>query len=128
VRKGFTIEETFVFILVAFIVLLFIFGSYQLFCSSHITEGTVVWRKFRPEHLESSTSYVYVGKNHSVPVTSWHTVPDRYTVGLEGEYKGKIYVRSLEVDKVSYKLMRVGQKLRVEDLPLIPMAEEEEEK
>jgi len=126
--KAFTIVEVLVVIAILGILCAITFGGCHLFYASHITEGVVVWKKFVPEHQEEDTTYVSMGEDFpSIPITSYHTVPDKYSIGLQGEYEGKIYVRHVYVDRTSYLLIEEGQQLKVSDIPLTPTAERNNE-
>lgn len=125
-NRAFTLIEVMAVLIITCVFLVIIFAGCQLFNASHITEGTVVWKRFVPEHAESETHYVETYGENSVriPITTTYTVPDSYTIGLRGKYKDKTYVRTVSVDRQSYKLIREGQHFKISDLPLIPTAEE----
>ena len=120
-----TVHEYIGALLGCFVVAIIAVSGCYVFNASHVTCGTVVSKDFYPEHQESDTTYIQVGDDITVPITNWHTVPDKYTIGLTGEYKGKEYTRTVVVDKQSYLLIEVGQHLSIDDLPLIPTAERE---
>ncbi len=127
INKAFTLVEVLVVLAIIGILSVLLIGGCQFWYASHVTHGTVVSKCFEPEHVEYTTQHHTVGK------MSWttqipHTVPDTYTIGLRGEYDGSEYTRIVNVDRQSYVLIKVGQKLDINDLPLTPTAEESNER
>lgn len=123
--KGYTLIEVFVAVVFISILFLIILGGCYAFRASHVTEGIVTYREFIPEHTETDTTYVDVGNDIDIPITHSYVVPDKYIIKISGKYKDGVYTRTLFIDKTSYQMIRVGDYLRVADLPLVPKAEKE---
>lgn len=125
--KGYTLIEVFVAVVFISILFLIVLGGCYAFRASHVTEGIVTYRYFIPEHVETDTQYIDVDpENHiRVPIHHTYTVPDKYIIKISGKYKDGVYTRTLFIDKTSYQMIRVGDYLKVEDLPLVPKAEKE---
>ena len=122
--KGFTLVEVLVVIAIISILFMIVFAGCQMYYNSKVTEGTVIERKFIPEHVESHTDSYYIDEDiPRIPITTYHTVPDQYIIWIEGQYDGKVRTRRLLVDRISYQMLRIGDHLKVSDLPLIPTAE-----
>lgn len=123
--KAFCIDNliaVLVVIVIIGMVLLMSFAGCMMWRASCVTEGVVVERTFIPEHVKTTTTYHEIN-DITIPITSSHVVPDTYIVKIEGKYEDKVYVRTLHVDKISYQMLRTGDYLKVEDLPLTPKAE-----